>query len=43
MWHACERIKMYRILVGKSEGKGPVERPRCRWENGIKMDLRKIG
>jgi hypothetical protein len=29
-------------LVGKPEGKRPVERPRHRWENGIKMDLREI-
>jgi hypothetical protein len=35
--------KLYRILVGKSKGKRPFVRPRCRWENGIKMDLREIG
>jgi hypothetical protein len=29
--------------VGKLEGKGPLERPRRRWEDGIKMDLREIG
>jgi hypothetical protein len=34
---------MYSILVGKPEGKRPLERPRRRWEDGIKMDLRKIG
>jgi hypothetical protein len=34
---------MYRVLVGKPEGKRPLERPRHRWENGIKMDLREIG
>jgi hypothetical protein len=34
---------VYRVLVGKPEGKRPVERPRGRWEDGIKMDLRKIG
>jgi hypothetical protein len=33
----------YTILIGKSEGKRPLERPRCRWETNIKMDLRKIG
>jgi hypothetical protein len=32
-----------RILVGKPEGKRPLERPRRRWEDGIKMDLRAIG
>jgi hypothetical protein len=33
----------YRILVGKSEGKRPLGRPRRRWVNNIKMDLREIG
>jgi hypothetical protein len=36
-----ERRTMCRVLVGKPEGKTPLERPRRRWENGIKMDLRK--
>jgi hypothetical protein len=31
------------IMVGKPEGKRPLGRPRCRWENNIKMDLREIG
>jgi hypothetical protein len=31
---------MCRVLVGKPEGKMPHERPRRRWEDGIKMDLR---
>jgi hypothetical protein len=30
---------VYRVLVGKPEGKGPLGRPRCRWEDNIKMDL----
>jgi hypothetical protein len=30
----------YRVLVGKPEGKRPLGRPRRRWEDGIKMDLR---
>ena len=30
---------MYRVLVGKSEGKRPLGRPRRRWEDNIKMDL----
>jgi hypothetical protein len=30
----------YRILVGKPEGKRPPERPRCKWVDNIKMDLR---
>jgi hypothetical protein len=33
----------YRILAGKPERKRPLERPRRRGENGIKMDLREIG
>jgi hypothetical protein len=33
----------YRILVGKPEGKRPLERPRHRWVDNIKMDLREIG
>jgi hypothetical protein len=33
----------YRVLVGKPEGKRRLERPRRSWEDGIKMDLRKIG
>jgi hypothetical protein len=31
------------VLVGKPEGKRPSERPRCRWEDNIKMGLREIG
>jgi hypothetical protein len=34
---------VYRVLVGKSEGKSPLERPRRSWEGGIKMDLIEIG
>ena len=33
----------YRVLVGKPEGKRPVGRPRHRWEDNIKMDLREVG
>jgi hypothetical protein len=33
----------YRILVGKPEGKRPLRRPRHRWVDNIKMDLREIG
>jgi hypothetical protein len=36
-------INMYIILVGKPEGKSPLERRRHRWEDGTKMDLRYIG
>jgi hypothetical protein len=38
-----EGRNMYRFLVGKPEGKGPLGRPRRRWEDGIKMDLKGIG
>jgi hypothetical protein len=38
-----ERRNAYRILVGKPEGKGPLERPRRRWMDNIKMDLREVG
>jgi hypothetical protein len=34
---------MYKVLVGKPEGKRPLGRPRRRWEDGIRMDLREIG
>jgi hypothetical protein len=35
-----EKRNAYRILVGKPEGKRPLERPRHRWVDNIKMDLR---
>jgi hypothetical protein len=38
-----EKRKACRILVGKPEGKRPLGRRRCRWEDNIKMDLREIG
>jgi hypothetical protein len=34
---------VYRVLMGKPEGKSPLGRPRCRWENNIKMDLQEVG
>jgi hypothetical protein len=36
-------INAYKIWIGKSEGKRPLGRPRCRWEDSIRMDLREIG
>jgi len=33
----------YRVLAGKPEGKRPLGRPRCRWEDNIKMDLHEVG
>jgi hypothetical protein len=38
-----EERKVYKVLVGKPEGKRPLGRPRRRWEDGIIMDLREIG
>jgi hypothetical protein len=38
-----EGRSVYTILIGRSEGKIPLGRPRRRWEDNIKMDLRKIG
>ena len=32
----------YTVLVGKPEGKRPLERPRRRWEDNIKMDLQEV-
>jgi hypothetical protein len=38
-----ERRGVYRVLVGKPEGKRPLGRPRRRWEDSIGMDLREVG
>ncbi|KAJ4439383.1 hypothetical protein ANN_07505 [Periplaneta americana] len=38
-----ESRNAYRVLVGKPEGKRPLGRPRRRWEDNIKMDLREVG
>jgi hypothetical protein len=40
--HTGEGRGVYGALVGKSEGRRPLGRPRRRWENNIKMDLREI-
>jgi len=34
---------VYRVLVGKLDGKRPLGRPRRRWEDNIKMDLQEVG
>jgi hypothetical protein len=34
---------VYRVLVGRPEGKRPLGRPRLRWEDNIKTDLRELG
>jgi hypothetical protein len=41
--HMGEEKSVYGILVGRPEGKKPLGRPRRRWEDNIKMDLREIG
>ena len=38
-----ERRGVYRVLVGKPEGKRPLGRPRLRWEDNMKMDLQEVG
>jgi hypothetical protein len=38
-----EEIKLYKVLVGKPEGKRPLGRPKRRWEDGIRIDLRETG
>jgi hypothetical protein len=42
---ACmgERKCVYRVVVGKPEGKRPLGRPRHRWEDNIKIDLQEVG
>ena len=41
--HMGEERGVHRVLVGKPEGKRPLGRPRCRWEDNIKMDLQEVG
>ena len=38
-----ERRGIYSVLVGKREGKRPLGRPGCRWEDNIKTDLLEVG
>jgi hypothetical protein len=42
MGHEWER-NVYKVLMGKPEGKRPLGRPRPRWKDGIRLDLREIG
>ena len=37
------RTGVYRVLMGKPEGKSPIGRPRRRWEDNIKIDLQEVG
>ena len=44
----CHKIKfvkagVYRVLMGKPEGRGPLGRPRCRWVDNIRTDLQEVG
>ena len=41
--HMGQGRGVYRVLVGKPEGKRPLGRPRRRWEGNIKMDLQEVG
>jgi hypothetical protein len=41
--HMGEGREVYRVLVGKSKGKRPLGRPRCRWKDGIRIDLGEKG
>ena len=41
--HMWQGRWVYRVLVGKPDGKRPLGRPRRRWENNIKMDLQEVG
>jgi len=38
-----EERGVYRVLVGKPEGKRPMGRPRCRWVDNIRLDLQEVG
>jgi hypothetical protein len=38
-----EKRNAYRLLVGKTEGRRPLGRPRCRWLDNIRMDLVEVG
>jgi hypothetical protein len=39
----AEKERCIQGLVGKPKGRRPLGRPRCRWEDNIKMDLQKVG
>jgi hypothetical protein len=41
--HMGEERKVFRVLVGKPEGKRPLERLRCRWEDWIRMNGDRLG
>jgi hypothetical protein len=41
--HEREERNVYKVLMGKPEGKRPLGRPRHSWEDGVRMDLKEIG
>jgi hypothetical protein len=43
MWHARERREVFKVLMGKPEARIPLRRPRPRWDDEIRIDLREIG
>jgi hypothetical protein len=43
MWHMDDRSGAYKDLMGRPEGKKPLGRRRCRWEDNIKSDLQEVG
>ena len=43
MWNVWARTGAFWVLVGKPEGKRPLERYKRRWEDNIKMDLQVVG
>jgi len=44
MWHVwVRRGGVYRVLVGKTEGRRPLGRPRRSWVDNIRMDLQEVG
>jgi hypothetical protein len=42
MKHVWGEERLYKVLVGKLEGKRPLGRPRRRWEDNIKTDLQEV-
>ena len=43
MAHMGKEMRVYRVLVGKPEGRRPLRRPRSRWVENIRMDLQEVG
>ena len=42
-YYLGEERGVYRVLVGKPEGRRPLGRPRCRWADNIRLDLQEVG